>query len=144
LLSGISATTFHHAYADFAARYPDIQLKRGGRFVEEGNLATSGGLSSGIDLAFRMVERYYGREAGERTAYGIEYQGRGWLNPDSNEIYANKVARPFFDQHPLCPVCSMYGDPAFSSVYKGKTYFLCEEQHKHMFDAAPAKFGNAA
>jgi YHS domain-containing protein len=66
------------------------------------------------------------------------------MNPDSNEIYANKLARPFFDQHPLCPVCSMYGDPAFSSGYKGKTYFFCESSTSHMFDAAPAKFVGAA
>jgi hypothetical protein len=41
--------------------------------VEEGNLATSGRHSSSIDLGFRVVEPYYGREAAERTAYGIEY-----------------------------------------------------------------------
>ncbi|MGB9157143.1 MAG: DJ-1/PfpI family protein, partial [Chthoniobacterales bacterium] len=46
LLSGKSATTFHSAFSDFAFQFPDIQLKRGARFVENGNLATSGGLSS--------------------------------------------------------------------------------------------------
>src|SRR6266550_499509 len=45
LLSGKSATTFHSAFSDFAFQFPDIQLKRGARFVENGNLATSGGLS---------------------------------------------------------------------------------------------------
>jgi transcriptional regulator GlxA family with amidase domain len=39
-------------------RFPDIHLRRGARFVEDGNLATAGGLSSGIDLALRVVERY--------------------------------------------------------------------------------------
>jgi putative intracellular protease/amidase/YHS domain-containing protein len=143
LLSGKSATTFHQAYADFANRYPDIRLKRGARFVEEGNLATSGGLSSGIDLAFRVVERYYGREAAERTAYRLEYQGKGWLDPNSNEVYLKAVAQTD-DGHPLCPVCSMYADASISSVYKGKTYFFCEQEHKQMFDAAPAKFAIAA
>ena len=46
--------------------FPDIELKRGARFVENGNLATAGGLSSGIDLALRVVERYYGREVARR------------------------------------------------------------------------------
>jgi transcriptional regulator GlxA family with amidase domain len=57
-LSGKSATTFRQAYADFEMQYPDIHLKRGARFVEDGNLASSDGLSSGIDLAFRVVERF--------------------------------------------------------------------------------------
>jgi transcriptional regulator GlxA family with amidase domain len=89
LLSGRSATTFHEAYERFEARYPDIHLKRGARFVEDGNLASAGGLSSGIDLAIRVIERYFGREAAERTAYTLEYQGKGWQNPNSNDIYAD-------------------------------------------------------
>ena len=89
LLSGRSATTFHDAYARFEAQYPDIHLKRGARFVEDGNLASAGGLSSGIDLAIRVIERYFGREAAERTAYTLEYQGKGWQDPNSNGIYAH-------------------------------------------------------
>ena len=89
LLSGKSATTFHDAYARFEARYPDIHLKRGARFVEDGNLASAGGLSSGIDLAIRVIERYFGRKAAERTAYTLEYQGKGWQDPNSNGIYAH-------------------------------------------------------
>jgi transcriptional regulator GlxA family with amidase domain len=89
LLSGRSATTFHDAYARFEAAYPDVHLKRGARFVEDGNLASAGGLSSGIDLAIRVIERYFGREAAERTAYTLEYQGTGWQDSDSNGIYAH-------------------------------------------------------
>src|SRR5262245_33502052 len=59
LLSGKSATTHHASYRTFAIEHPDIRLNRGARYVEEGNLATAGGLSSGIDLALRVVERYY-------------------------------------------------------------------------------------
>jgi len=72
LLSGKAATTFHAAFRPFAMQFPDIQLKRGARFVEDGNLATAGGLSSGIDLALRVVERYYGREVAQKTAYDME------------------------------------------------------------------------
>jgi transcriptional regulator GlxA family with amidase domain len=89
LLSGKSATTFHDAYARFEAQYPDIHLKRGARFVEDGNLASTGGLSSGIDLAIRVIERYFGGEAAERTAYTLEYQGKGWQDANSNGIYAH-------------------------------------------------------
>jgi putative intracellular protease/amidase/YHS domain-containing protein len=138
LLSGKSATTFHRAYEDFAMEFPDIHLKRGARFVEDGNLATSGGLTSGIDLAFRVVERYFGREVAEETAYNIEYQGRGWTNPHSNLVYT-KPAR-FSADKSLCPVCGMDSDPSITSVYKGKTYFFCIRNHKEAFDKDPARF----
>ena len=138
LLSGKSATTFHRAYEDFAMEFPDIHLKRGARFVEDGNLATSGGLTSGIDLAFRVVERYFGREVAEETAYNIEYQGRGWTNPGSNLVYT-KPPR-FNADKSLCPVCGMDSDPSITSVYKGKTYFFCIRNHKEAFDKDPARF----
>ena len=88
LLAGKSATTHHGSYIDFARKYPEIQVKRGARFVEDGNLSSAGGLSSGIDLALRVVERYYGREVTEQTAHHMEYQGRSWMNADSKEVYA--------------------------------------------------------
>jgi putative intracellular protease/amidase/YHS domain-containing protein len=141
LLSGKAATTHHSSYSEFAMEFPDIQLKRGARFVEDGNLASSGGLSAGIDLALRVVERYYGRERAEQTADMMEYQGQGWLNPNSNQAYAK--ARVSTDEHPVCPVCAMDADPALKSVYKGKTYYFCFQGHKEMFDKAPAKFTNA-
>jgi putative intracellular protease/amidase/YHS domain-containing protein len=143
LLNGKSATTFHMAFTRFAMEFPDVQLKRGARFVENGNLATAGGLSSGIDLALRVVERYYGREVAQKTAYNMEYQGQGWMNPDSNQIYA--VAPVSTAEHPLCPVCGMDVDPATApkSVVKGKTYYFCSTDDKKTFDAAPDKFVTA-
>ena len=77
LLNGKAATTHHGAYADLQTQYPDIQVKRGARFIEEGNLATAGGLTSGMDLALRVIGRYFGEEAIERTAFQLEYQGQG-------------------------------------------------------------------
>ena len=88
LLNGKSATTHHDAYKDFANEFPKVHLIRGVRFVEEGNLATSGGLASGIDLALHVVDRYFGRKLAEDTAYNLEYQGQGWKDPNSNAIYA--------------------------------------------------------
>ena len=140
LLNGKSATTYHGAFERFAMKFPDVQLKRGARFVENGNLATAGGLSSGIDLALRVVERYYGRHVAEKTAYDLEYQGQGWMNPDSNQLYATSpVSTP---EHPLCAVCGMDVDPKIApkSVFKGATYYFCSEADKKTFDAAPEKF----
>jgi putative intracellular protease/amidase/YHS domain-containing protein len=140
LLSGKAATTYHGAFVRFADQFPEVHLKRGARFVEDGNLATAGGLSSGIDLALHLVERYFGREVAQKTAYDMEYQGLGWMNPDSNQVYA---ATPVSTaEHPLCPVCGMDVDPATApkSVFKGATYYFCSDDDKKTFAAAPDKF----
>lgn len=141
LLSRKSATTFHEAFDNFETEFPDIHLIRGARFVEDGNLATAGGLTSGIDLAVRVVERYYGRELAEKLVYALEYQGKGWMDSNSNQIYANFVSQttPAKGQ-PVCPVCGMGGLPEITSVYKGKTYNFCEPDHKQEFDASPDSF----
>jgi len=143
LLNGKSATTYHGAFERFAMEFPDIQLRRGARFIENGNLATAGGLSSGIDLALRVVERYYGRDVARKTAYNMEYQGEGWMNSDSNQIYATAPVSTL--EHPLCAVCGMDVDPKIApkSVFKGATYYFCSEDDKKTFDAVPEKFVRA-
>ena len=104
----------------------------------------AGGLSSGIDLALRVVERYFGRETAASTADYMEYQGQGWLDPDSNAAY--RLRRTSTAAHPLCPVCDMDVDVATApqSVYAGKTYYFCMPSHKSVFDAAPEKYLEAA
>ena len=143
LLSGKPATTHHSYYKGLALDFPNVHVKRGARFVEEGNLATSGGLSSGIDLALHIVERYYGRVVAKSTAYNMEYQGQGWLDPNSNAAYARVAAAT--EKHPQCPVCEMELDPATAlhSEYKGKTYYFCSREHKEQFERSPERYLNA-
>jgi transcriptional regulator GlxA family with amidase domain len=79
LLAGKSATIHHDFYDSFAKKYPDIDVRRGVRFVENEKISTSGGETCGMDLALRVVERYFGRKVAERTATFMEYQGQGWI-----------------------------------------------------------------
>ncbi len=140
LLDGRNATTHHGSFVTLAMDYPQITVKRGARFVDEGGVATSAGLSAGIDLALHVVERYYGREIARQTAYYMEYAGEGWRNAGSNVAYAKPP--PSATGHPLCPVCWMDVDPkdAPASTYMGKRYYFCMPAHKQRFDAAPSRF----
>jgi len=79
LLDGKSATTHHDFLDQLEKKFPKVKVERGVRFVEGEKISTAGGLSSGIDLALRVVERYFGRSTAERTATYMEYQGRGWI-----------------------------------------------------------------
>ncbi len=78
LLKGIPATTHHEFFDSFAEEFPDIELRRGLRFVDNGRIATAGGLTSGIDMALHVVARYFGVEAAARTAEYMEYTSDAW------------------------------------------------------------------
>ncbi|HET9393659.1 MAG TPA: DJ-1/PfpI family protein [Candidatus Rubrimentiphilum sp.] len=72
LFDGLHATTHHNAY-DALAQFPKVKLVRGPRFVEEANVSSSGGETSGIDLALRVVERYYGKSAARSAISTLEF-----------------------------------------------------------------------
>lgn len=140
LLDGKPATTHHSSYKIFERQFPKIGLKRGARFVEAGNLASAGGLTSGMDLAMRVVERYFGREVAEKTAYHMEYQGDGWKDSTgaANAAYLNLKTRPGFEED---PVCGMEVKPgALKADYKGTTYYFCMESCRQRFLKSPDSF----
>ena len=78
LLDGRNATTHHEFLDDFESSFPSVTLVRGRRFVEDDGVATAAGLTSGIDLALRVVERYLGRAAALGTARYMEHESTRW------------------------------------------------------------------
>jgi transcriptional regulator GlxA family with amidase domain len=60
LLNGRRATTHWHDAALFARAFPDITVEPDAIFVRDGDVFTSAGVSSGIDLALALVELDYG------------------------------------------------------------------------------------
>jgi YHS domain-containing protein/putative intracellular protease/amidase len=138
LLDGKPATTIAGAYKMFQITYPKVKVQREVRFVESGNLACSGGLSSGIDLALRVVVRYFGTSVADETAATMEYAGKGWLNPaETSDIYARiqKYRKP-----PFCPVCDSPVGKSLSTQYKGQTYYFCGRDCLTHFRATPEKY----
>jgi transcriptional regulator GlxA family with amidase domain len=73
MLDGMPATTHHEYFDDFARQFPKVSLQRGPRFVDNGRIATAGGLTSGIDLALHVVGRYYGKPIADQTARYMEH-----------------------------------------------------------------------
>jgi YHS domain-containing protein len=113
-------------------------------FVDAGKVASVAGLTSGIDLALRVVERYFGRATAYNTAYSLEYQGLGWRDPDANHAYAKR--RHSTALHPLCPVCDMDVEKATASLstWRGRRYYFCMPEHRHAFDARPSQYLQAS
>lgn len=63
LLDGRCATS-HWAYCDrLAADYPAVKVEADRIFLRDGSICTSGGITSGIDLALALLEEDCGREA---------------------------------------------------------------------------------
>lgn len=63
LLDGRRATS-HWAYCErLASDYPSVSVESDRIFIREGQIATSGGITSGIDLALALLEEDWGREA---------------------------------------------------------------------------------
>ena len=62
LLTGRRATTHWSVCDSLARRYPDVQVDRQPIFVRDGPIATSAGVTAGIDLALALVEEDVGRE----------------------------------------------------------------------------------
>lgn len=73
LLSGRPATT-HWASLDLLAELdPTIDVRRDERFVDDGDVVTSAGVSAGIDMALHLVARLAGTERARQIRRGIQY-----------------------------------------------------------------------
>lgn len=140
LLDGRHATAHHGGYGMMYALYPKVVLIRGVRYVEDGRFATSGGLTSGVDLALRVVERYYGRAVAEQTAEHLEYHGTGWMHPESNGQFARVPVGTA--ERPICPVCEaqLVRAKALTWVYHDKTWYFCGTWCREQFMATPERF----
>lgn len=61
LLAGRRATT-HWLMTDELAAYPDVEVEPDAIYVRDGHVATSAGVTAGMDLALALVEEDHGRD----------------------------------------------------------------------------------
>ncbi len=73
LLDGRPATT-HWGYIDAAQqKFPNVQWQRGLRYVDDGSIVSSAGITSGIDASLYVVAQRLGLPAAERIANALHY-----------------------------------------------------------------------
>jgi transcriptional regulator GlxA family with amidase domain len=68
LLDGRRATTHWNHCREFSRTYPKITVEPDRIFIKDGNVVTSGGITSGIDLALALVEDDWGQEVALHVA----------------------------------------------------------------------------
>lgn len=73
LLDGKKATTFHNSIESLQQVAPKAEIVKGVKFVDEGKIITTAGVSSGIDGALYIVQKYMGKEKAMQTAAYMEY-----------------------------------------------------------------------
>ena len=77
LLDGRHATSHWEDVDELERRFPQVRVRRQARWVDEGAVVTSAGISAGIDMSLHIVRRQEGEELARATARQMEYEWDG-------------------------------------------------------------------
>ncbi|ANC19848.1 AraC family transcriptional regulator [Bacillus cereus] len=73
LLEGLKATTHWASIEKFKNEFQNVEVIENVKFVDEGHIITSAGISAGINMAFHIVKNLLGVHVVEDTAKRMEY-----------------------------------------------------------------------
>ena len=73
VLDGLTATTYHRSIKSFTKKYPQIKVLSDVRFVDNGPVITTAGISAGIDGALHLVSKIKSKKEAQRIARYMEY-----------------------------------------------------------------------
>jgi transcriptional regulator GlxA family with amidase domain len=74
LLAGRPATTYWDAFDELAALDPSVLIDTEARFVDDGDVVTSAGVSAGIDMALHLVARFESVAVARGVKRAIQYE----------------------------------------------------------------------
>jgi transcriptional regulator GlxA family with amidase domain len=95
MLDGHDVTTWYAAVPELARQFPNARVQPGRRFVDNGKVITTAGVSAGIDGSLHLVARTLGRYVADRTAEYMEY---AWA-PQSYTASKYPQLNPRLDDH---------------------------------------------
>ncbi len=94
LLDGLSATTFYGLIDPLKELAPKAHIVKNQRFVDNGKIITTAGLSSGIDGALHLIEKIVGRGRAQEVALNLEYNWQpdnGYARASFADMHLRKV-----------------------------------------------------
>lgn len=94
LLDGKRATTHWDRSELLRKNYPLVQVDPNPFYINDGKIYTSGGVSSGIDLALALVEKDHGKEVAMQTARRLVF----YLNRPGFQVQFGNLL-PAYDHH---------------------------------------------
>jgi transcriptional regulator GlxA family with amidase domain len=98
LLTGRTVTTHWAHCAELAAQYPDVDVDPDPIFIKDRGLATSAGITAGIDLALALVEDDLGRDAALAVARALVVFLR---RPGSQSQFSAQLSAQLAERQPL-------------------------------------------
>lgn len=73
LLDGKTVTTHWEDIQDLRAMFPKVSVVENQRWIDAGQIVTSGGISAGIDMSLYLVARIVDHELAAKTAHQMEF-----------------------------------------------------------------------
>lgn len=73
LLNNLQVTTFHRSIENLQKAVPNARVLKNIRYVDNGRVITTAGISAGIDGALHLVSKLKGKEAAMKVAQHMEY-----------------------------------------------------------------------
>jgi len=87
LLENLNVTTFHGFIPGLQSMLPNSKVLRDMRYVDNGNIITTAGVSAGIDGALHLLGRIKGLDVAKATAFYMEYDN--WKSEQGKIDYQN-------------------------------------------------------
>jgi transcriptional regulator GlxA family with amidase domain len=123
LLDGLAATTHHGSIAALRRMAPDTAVHEGLRYVDNGRIITTAGVSAGIDGALHLVSRLLGETAAVDAAWYMEYDWTPQEDAEEGVIVAGTSGSTAW----VCPPC---GEDCHDKTYDAPG--TCENEACHM------------
>jgi putative intracellular protease/amidase len=114
LLKGRTATTFHNALDGLEKKYPETKVLKNARFVDNGNVITTAGISAGIDGALHLVTVLDGVDAARKAAYYMEYDK--WIPGEGIILTENNPYKNLPEVSQFQPYTGFYEFPDGSTI----------------------------
>ncbi|TCS40701.1 DJ-1/PfpI family protein [Reinekea marinisedimentorum] len=73
LLDGLEVTTHWDDQKELAEQFPAVKVLPDRRWVDQGHIVTSGGITAGIDMSLHLVARLVSQELADITAHQMEF-----------------------------------------------------------------------
>ena len=74
LLEGLKATTHHSDMLELAGLAPNTEIIDSVKFVDNGKVLTSAGITTGIDMCLHALEKICGADIAKKTKISLEYK----------------------------------------------------------------------
>jgi transcriptional regulator GlxA family with amidase domain len=86
LLEGRTATTHRNLFITLDRQHPEVGWVQGERWVEDGNVISSAGITAAVDATLHTIERLVGRAVAEATATELGYPHLDLLDDPSYTV----------------------------------------------------------